>query len=690
MLGVLRGRALAEVGPYGLNGVSSGPGSGTFGGVDQVAGPGLAAPTVVNGAASGTGAVSSATAGAAAPSASPSSPSLGYSTTNDQEQGVDEPDLAKTDGSLLVALRQIPPGIEVATVGTSPTLHGFAALPDMSNPVGLFLVGSDAVVIGQTQSSVGVPEPLPQSSAAAGTGAVTSPAPVQAPSTVVTVVNVSDPDHPSVSRSFTIQGSEVDARLVSGTVEVVVQSSPTMSFVSPADGSASSTAAATSMNTAIVNAAPVAAFLPTVTNTTTGTTTTPPCTDAMYQTSSTGDSTVAVVPIDPNANQPGPEATVVGNASSVYASTGTLYVASTQWPTSTGSSDAQVNPSTEVSAFDLSDPSHPSFVGSGTVEGSLIGQYAMSEYQGYLRVATTVGEPSPAPVDGAAPTVLSDNRVTVLQASNGALGQVGSIGGLGAGEKIYAVRFIGALGYVVTFNQTDPLYIVDLTDPHNPALAAQLPLTGYSSFLEPLSNGELLGIGQSVDQSYRTQGLQVSLFDVSDPAHPALLDKLVYAGGSSSAQQDPHALLYWPATNDVIMPFEGPSSSPDSASGSSSTGGATGGTYSLQIGALALSVANGSVSPAGFVTAPAATPQPVPLPPGVYGSAGVSGGVASAPASGVMIPAGSYIPVDPMASGIERNIVVGTMLYSVTDEGIVVSDLATFHQLDWLAYPPAS
>ena len=97
--------------------------------------------------------------------------------------------------------------------------------------------------------------------------------------------------------------------------------------------------------------------------------------------------------------------------------------------------------------------------------GTLIGQYALSEYQGYLRVATTVGAPSPAPEDGVAPGAPSDNRVTVLQPQNGALVTVGSLGGLGSGEKIYAVRFIGTLGFVVTFRQTDPLYVVDVSVP---------------------------------------------------------------------------------------------------------------------------------------------------------------------------------------------------------------------------------
>ena len=167
--------------------------------------------------------------------------------------------------------------------------------------------------------------------------------------------------------------------------------------------------------------------------------------------------------------------TVIGNAEDVYASATQVFVATTNWQFQDwgcsygGGVACPMEPAyivapfgqrtrTDIYGFDISDPSTPQYVGSGSVPGTLIGQYAMSEYNGYLRVASTRGEPTPAPVDGGTPPPQrSDNLVSVLQPENGALVTVGVLHGLGRGEKIYSVRFAGDLGYVVTFNQTESL-----------------------------------------------------------------------------------------------------------------------------------------------------------------------------------------------------------------------------------------
>ena len=82
------------------------------------------------------------------------------------------------------------------------------------------------------------------------------------------------------------------------------------------------------------------------------------------------------------------------------------------------------------------------------------------------------------------------------------------------------MRFIGTTGYVVTFRQIDPLYTLDLTDPTAPRVVGQLELAGYSAYLHPVGDGLLLGVGQDASPQGRPLGTQLSLFDVSDPAHP--------------------------------------------------------------------------------------------------------------------------------------------------------------------------
>ncbi|MBA2729868.1 MAG: beta-propeller domain-containing protein, partial [Euzebyaceae bacterium] len=187
-------------------------------------------------------------------------------------------------------------------------------------------------------------------------------------------------------------------------------------------------------------------------------------------------------------------------------------------------------------------------VASGRVRGHLLNQFSMSEHLGRLRVATTDGAPW---TSGG-----SQSFVTVLEARGGRLRQVGVVGGLGRGERIYSVRFLGDLGYVVTFRQTDPLYTIDLSDPGAPRVAGELKIRGYSAYLHPVDDDLLLGVGQDATVRGRTLGTQLSLFDVSDPAAPAKVAQTKLPGSNSEAEYDHRAFLYWPATRLAVVPVE--------------------------------------------------------------------------------------------------------------------------------------
>ena len=132
---------------------------------------------------------------------------------------------------------------------------------------------------------------------------------------------------------------------------------------------------------------------------------------------------------------------------------------------------------------------------------------------------------------------------------------LGKVGGLGQGERIYAVRFIDDVGYVVTFRQVDPLYTIDLSNPAAPKVLGELKIAGYSSYLHPVGKDLLLGIGQGASDAGLRQGTQLSLFDVSNPAKPARVQNAQLAQGSNStAEYDHHAFLYWPKTKLALVP----------------------------------------------------------------------------------------------------------------------------------------
>jgi hypothetical protein len=272
-----------------------------------------------------------------------------------------------------------------------------------------------------------------------------------------------------------------------------------------------------------------------------------------------GFSTTTVLTVDPLTATFGEGASVLSDAHEVYASTDNLYVATAAWPAVVDEGSWVPPQETQIHQFDITEPARAVYVASGVVPGHLIrpflwgggtglGQWALSEYDGHLRVANTVGEPG---ADAAVSSVM------VLRREGRVLLPVGSVGGLGAGERIYAVRFMEARGYVVTYKQVDPLYVIDLTDPTAPALLGELKVPGFSAYLHPVGEGRLLGIGQEdADEDGLVEGLQVSLFDVTDPARPKQLDRLRLGdrGTSSDVEHDHRAFTWWPDPARAVLP----------------------------------------------------------------------------------------------------------------------------------------
>ena len=192
--------------------------------------------------------------------------------------------------------------------------------------------------------------------------------------------------------------------------------------------------------------------------------------------------------------------------------------------------------------------------GSGNVTGHLgfdqhRKSFRMGEHQGALRVITQtaptwggwIAQPMVAASTTAATTTAtaapidSPGRLTILQESAGALAVVGELPNaarpepLGKpGEQLYASRFIGNRGYLVTYRLTDPLYVLDLSNPADPRVAGALEVSGYSDYLFPLSEHLLLGVGKDAASDGSAgdgrfawyQGVKVSLIDVTDPARP--------------------------------------------------------------------------------------------------------------------------------------------------------------------------
>jgi len=179
----------------------------------------------------------------------------------------------------------------------------------------------------------------------------------------------------------------------------------------------------------------------------------------------------------------------------------------------------------------------------GDVPGKVLNQFSMDEYKGNLRIATTVGQNSWFGNFGQLTQSFSD--VYVL---NSNMETIGSVPDLGKSERIYSVRFIADRGYVVTFRQTDPFYVIDLSNPSNPALKGELKIPGYSGYLHPLTLTMLVGVGKEGNN------VKLSLFDVSDAQNPLEIDKFNTTEYWSEALTNHHAFLADEEHQVIFMP----------------------------------------------------------------------------------------------------------------------------------------
>jgi uncharacterized secreted protein with C-terminal beta-propeller domain len=527
-----------------------------------------------------------------------------FSETNVQEAGVDEPDLVKSDGSHIFALA----GDKLYAVdarAAKPRLLDSVALPQGSTSQLLLYKGRLLVL---TRSGF-LPRPLP---ARAGI------MPYLPTETLLTEVDVHDPAAMQVVRTLSVDGLYLTARRVGATARVVIAASPRIPPIGIVP----------TPNRRAIDSSPLRTWLPSavLTDRRTGKTTTRSavqCRAVRRPARFSGVGVVTILTVDLTRGLPAVDSdAVMMGSGTVYASADALYLASQSWFAIPLAGTVRPEPSgmtTEIDKFDTSQPGTTTYEASGSVSGFLLSQWSLSEYKGNLRVAST-DVPSwwnPSPQRA------SETSVHVLAQRDRKLVEIGRVGGLGHGENVYAVRFAGATGFVVTFRQVDPLYTLDLSDPTDPSLLGTLELRGYSSYLHPVGNDRMLGVGQDATDQGRVLGTQLSLFDISDLRKPDRLDAAVLGPGSSEVEYDPHAFLYWAAKGLAVVPVQ-----------------IAAGPFT---GAIAFRVGRTAVKQIARLTNPSDTP-------------------------------------------IRRSLVIGDRLYTLSDGGVQAVSLDTFADVGWVPF----
>ena len=178
---------------------------------------------------------------------------------------------------------------------------------------------------------------------------------------------------------------------------------------------------------------------------------------------------------------------------------------------------------------------------SGKVDGYINDSFSIDEYDGYLRVVTT------------------DDETNGLYILDSKMKEVGSITGLAEGEQVYSARLLGDTGYFVTYEQTDPLFSVDLSDPKNPKIIGKLKIPGFSEYLHFYGENLLLGIGMDVDEDgFTTNGVKLSMFDISDSSDVKEIQKYTLENVYSAAvMYDYKAVLIDPEKNVIGFAADG-------------------------------------------------------------------------------------------------------------------------------------
>ncbi len=280
---------------------------------------------------------------------------------------------------------------------------------------------------------------------------------------------------------------------------------------------------------------------------------------------------------------------LVGWASNVYSSGDSFYFAMQKYSDFFESFDEyevgekiEYNTKTAIYRFAV-DKGNIEYKASVTVDGNLLNQFAMDEYNGHFRVATTVavdkyevreyaeyiwdysGDGSgafteedlekywyytygnnsvPYPDGSGSYRIRTYKRVAYMGGESFSnvyvfdlgLNKKGFLTGLGKTEMIYSVRFDGDVGYVVTFRRTDPLYAIDLSDPTTPRVMTELKIPGFSNYMHPYGKGLLFGLGMDADNQGITSGLKISMFDVSDKFN--VTEKSVYKLSGNFSHSD--------------------------------------------------------------------------------------------------------------------------------------------------------
>lgn len=503
--------------------------------------------------------------GASANPSTPGSPAVPtFSDTTVQESGVDEDDLLKTDGVLLLALERAPsiaPGEAAAKVQlhrrrADGKLDALATvtLPGESGAYsfgeGLYYAPDlkRVAVLSSTQTTIA----MDLCDGGTCTAASLVPVPIyQKPWVWIDRIDVSNPVAPALGERLRLDGRLIGSRRIGRQLIVVTQHSPQL----PVEYWPASVPQ--SERDAQITQLLATDVLPTLTIGRGTPRLLAAETDCFLQPANASlgidITTITVLDLgtDATTSQSLTSRCFAGGTEALYMSSTNLYLATTRYPYDAASPLPRFAPEakTDIHKFALG-AGTIEYRGSGEVAGHLgwdlqKRSYRMSEHGGHLRVLSYTAPLGWGPVPLA--TAPSPALLSVLRESS-TVKRLDLVARLPndqhpqpigkPGEQVYAVRFLGARGYVVTFRRIDPLYVLDLASPIDPKIVGELLTAGFSDYLFPIDNGLLFGVGKDADANGQPTGVKVALFDVADPTKPRELASRSFGSTGSHSGLD--------------------------------------------------------------------------------------------------------------------------------------------------------
>ncbi len=444
-----------------------------------------------------------------------------HSSTNNQVEGVDESDMVKTDGEYIYSIFA-GTSVKVVDIRNPQKMKVAAEIKpgDDYYPSQLFLHDDLLIVLGEkmqrypdTDKSNAMDKMMPMNSL-----------------TTVRLYNIEMPEKPVFIREIGVEGYMKSARKTGGMLYLVTNVFPNFWAMEEIEGDAlrprildSNEKEEKFMEFKDISILPGAV-------------------DPSYSVIASIDLTT---PKTAELKTKG----FLGSSDQMYMTKDHLYLTALKYEKSTNSRGAEImiwNPGkadTEIFKFKL-DGTNVDFYQSAELSGTILNQFSMDEYKGNFRVVMTEGNMW----DDKNP---SKNHLYIL---NEKMEMTGSVKGLAKGERIYSARFMGDKAYMVTFRETDPLFVIDVADPAKPKVLGELKIPGFSNYLHPLDENHLIGFGYDTvaqknpsggEPLILTKGMKISLFDVTDFHNPKeKYTEIIGGRGTYSPLQYDHKALF--------------------------------------------------------------------------------------------------------------------------------------------------